>query len=226
MRARRLAEPIGSLRPHGLRPGRPGEYHLVGGRVVAPPGGPLVTFEDELDEPGVDLTAPHPREVVPEVVIARADIEEQVPYARPRLFRFERGRDFLLVDDSGSARVRLGEATFGTPHLHPDVELHLESPFVAHDLPLKDAADSDEPPAVARTAYVRVVRPGDRVYVFGRVAFEPDPEAAGYRDAPLVPSFSATASPLDLYDAPAFALICAWERLPWYRKLSVLVRNR
>jgi hypothetical protein len=214
-----MAEPIGSLRPDTVRPG---EYHLAGGRVVAPPGGPLVSFDDELDEPGVDLMGPD----AAEVVIARADLEELVPYARPRLARLERGRDFVLADPSGRARVRLGEPSFGMPHLHPDVELHLEAPFVAYPLPLADPADSDEAPAVARTAYVRVVRPGDLVYVFGRVAFEPDPDAAGYRDAPLCPSFSATASPLHLYDAPAFALVCAWERLPWYRKLSVLVRNR
>jgi hypothetical protein len=68
---------------------------------------------------------------------------------------------------------------------------------------------------------------GAPVYVLGRVALEPQSGAfAGPRDAAPVPRFGGDLGPLHLYDEPAFRQLATWYALPWWRKLSVLLRNR
>jgi hypothetical protein len=78
---------------------------------------------------------------------------------------------------------------------------------------------------------VRSVVLGDQVVVAGSVHFEldgsgqvgPDAPAWGsYREAPAIAVIDACA----LFDAPAWAQATAWHALPWYRKLSVIIRNR
>jgi hypothetical protein len=146
------------------------------------------------------------------VVMARLDFEETTPYARPILERIDLGRDFYVGDESGRALVRVGHGG----RLHPDVELHIDSPFV------EDRQEEDD---LVRASYVRVLRTGDPVYVLGRASLRRDEADAGYRDSPLSVEFSF-ANVIHIYDAPAFEQMAAWHRLPWYRKLSVLVRNR
>jgi hypothetical protein len=177
-------------------------WHLVRGDVLAmpPPGARPLTLP-------LDLTAPN-------ATLARVDVEETAPYARPRLLTLERGRDFYFADGSAvPALVRLAD---DDSRLHPDVELHLGTPFVEHPLRAR--------PALA--AFVRLLSIGDPVYVLGRVMLEPHDPLAGFRDAPLVPCFGGDLGPLHLFDEPAFRQLAAWYALPWYRKLSLLVRNR
>ena len=84
------------------------------------------------------------------------------------------------------------------------------------------------------TAFVRTVAAGDPIYVLGRARLEggtATPPAnewilPGLRDAPLCPCFAGDYGPLHIYDEPAFRQLAAWYALPWYRKLSLLVRNR
>lgn len=147
-------------------------------------------------------------------VLARVDLEETAPWERPRLTTIERGRDFYVADDAaGRALVRVGDEG----RLHPDVELHLASPFVEHEL--------RGPPAPLR-AFVRTVGAGDVVWIIGRSRLVTDREAAALRDAPLIPCFAGDIGPLALYDDAAFRRLAAWRALPWYRKLSLMVRNR
>ena len=187
-----------ALGPQPLATPRSG-VQLVRGNILPPRAAPLKVPDDlpKLDD---------------DVVIARIDIEETAPYGRPMLLRVDLGRDFVLADESGRAIVRVGDSG---PHLHPDVELHLDAPFV------ESTVEENE---ILTSTYLRTVRVGDPLYVFGRARLEPDPDAAGYRDPPLVPVFAPPL--LHLYDAPAFEQLAAWRALPWYRKLSVLVRNR
>jgi hypothetical protein len=65
------------------------------------------------------------------------------------------------------------------------------------------------------------------VYVWGRASLAEDADelAAGYRDAPSTVIFTPSAV-TSIYDEPSFRRLSAWRALPWYRKLSVLVRNR
>ena len=152
-----------------------------------------------------------------EPVVARVDLEETAPWERPRLTRIERGRDFYVGDEHGRALVRLGD---DEGRLHPDVELHLGAPFVEHEL--------RGPPHPLR-ALVRTLGPGDVVYLVGRPRPVADREAPAFRDAPLIPCFDPAlpgAGPLALYDEAAFRQVAAWAALPWYRKLSLMVRNR
>lgn len=147
-------------------------------------------------------------------VVARVDLEESIPWERPRLTRIERARDFYVGDEHGRTLVRIGDED---GRLHPDVELHLAAPFVAHELrgapnPLR--------------ALVRTLSPGDVVHLAGRTRLVTDRDAAALRDAPLIPCFSGEAGPLYLYDDAAFRQLAAWQALPWYRKLSLMVRNR
>jgi hypothetical protein len=158
-----------------------------------------------------------------EPIVVRADIEEREPdaFSRPDLERVERGRDFYLTDGTGHALVRLSD---GKGRLHDDVELHLGGPFVTRDLPATRLKR-------ARTAFVRSLRVGDRVYLWGRPRAEPDEsgvaaQLGGYRDAPSIAVFAAEGSPLVLWDEAAFRDGSAWDALPWYRKLSLLTRNR
>jgi hypothetical protein len=144
-------------------------------------------------------------------VLARVDSEEVVPYSRPLLSRDDFGRDFWLGDGSGRALVRVGEGG----HLHPDVELHLDSPFAQFE---------DEEEDLRRTRYVRSLRTGDQVYVWGRPALR-YVEEAGYRDCAPIVELSPR-NVLHIFDDPAWQQRLAWRSLPWYRKLSVLVRNR
>lgn len=147
-------------------------------------------------------------------VVARVDLEETIPWERPRLTRIERGRDFYVGDEHGRALVRVGDED---GRLHPDVELHLGVPFVAHEL-------RGEPTPLR--ALVRTLSPGDVVYLAGRTRMVTDRDAAALRGAPLIPCFSGEAGPLHLYDDAAFRQLAAWQALPWYRKLSLMVRNR
>ncbi len=146
--------------------------------------------------------------------IARVDLAEIIPWERPRLQRIERGRDFYVGNEDGRALVQLGD---DDGRLHPDVELHLGRPFVAHEL-------RGEPSPLR--ALVRTLAPGDVVYLAGRSRLVTDREAASLRDAPLIPCFSGDVGPLQLFDEPAFRQLEAWAALPWYRKLSLMVRNR
>jgi len=150
----------------------------------------------------------------PPAVLARVDLEETVAWERPRLTRIERGRDFYAGDEHGRALVRVGDED---GRLHPDVELHLAAPFVAHEL-------RGEPNPLR--ALVRTLGPGDVVYVTGRARMVTDHEAASLRGAPLIPCYSGEAGPLHLWDDAAFRQLVAWQALPWYRKLSLMVRNR
>jgi hypothetical protein len=178
-------------------------WHLVRGEVLPalPPGArpPLLPFE---------LSAP-------EAVLARVDLEEHAPYARPRLLTLERGRDFYFGD--GSAPPALVRVSDSEGRLHPDVELHLGAPFA--ESPIRR-----EPALV--TAYLRTLSVGAPIYVLGRVALEANLAFAGPRDAAPAPRFGGDLGPLHLYDEPAFRQLAAWYALPWYRKLSLLLRNR
>jgi len=155
-----------------------------------------------------------PSELGAGAVLARIDREETAPWSRPLLERVELGRAFRIGDGSGEALVRVGEGG----HVHPDVELRLDAPFL--ELPAEQDDDGD----LRRTTYLRVVRTGDEVYVWGRPALRYS-EDAGYRDSALTVEFSPR-SVMQIYDAAAWAQADAWRALPWYRKLSVLVRNR
>jgi hypothetical protein len=182
-----------------------GPVYFVRGTVLAepPPGAAAVELPYGL--------AATPAEAAP-AVAARADLEEPwLLFAQPELERVERGRDFYVADESGRALVRLG--TEG--RLHPEVELHLDAPFRA------------QPLADGRTAYVRAIAVGHEVAVLGHTELALDAAStASYRDPPLVAVFSPELGPLHLYDEPAFRQLAAWHALPWYRRLSVLVRNR
>jgi hypothetical protein len=182
-------------------------WHLVRGEILMllPPGSRAQELPFDLPA-AVDETRP--------AVLTRVDIEETVPWERPRLHRVERGRDFYVADTGGRAIVRVADEG---GRLHPDIELHLGVPFVEHRL-------QDEPARV--TAYVRTLSAGDPIYVLGRSRLVTLGEAAGLRDVPLMPCFSGDSGPLHLYDEPAFRQLAAWYALPWYRKLSLLVRNR
>ncbi len=183
-------------------------WHLVRGRVL----GPAASGNRALPLP-YELPAPH-------AVLARVDLEQHASYARDRLRTLERGTDFFIADEaprddrdgSHAALVRVAD---DLGHLHPDVELHLGTPFAEVTLP-------DD----GLTAFLRRVSVGDPIYVLGRVRYELRHEMAGMRAAPLLPCFSGELGPVHLYDEPAFPGLAAWYALPWYRKLSLLVRNR
>jgi len=159
----------------------------------------------------------------PEAVGTRVDVEEEYRrFAMPDLERFERGRDFCIGDESGRAFLRISDENDTSARLHGDVELHLDGPFREHRI----SPVGERPP---RNAYLRALRVGDPVYVFGLMRLEPDHSGfgqGGYREAPLIAVFSGAHGPLHLYDEPAFEQVAAWSALPWYRKLSVMVRNR
>jgi hypothetical protein len=181
-------------------------WHLVRGEVLA-----LL--------PSGSAPLPLPHQLVADrdgraAVLARVDLEEYQEWERPRLTTLERGRDFYFADGHGRALVRIADP-FG--RLHPDVELHLGAPFVAHQL-------RGEPRPLH--AFVRSLAAGDVVYVLGRHRLVTDSDSAGLRDAPLLPGFSGDLGPVHLYDEAAFEQLAAWYALPWYRKLSLLVRNR
>jgi hypothetical protein len=181
-------------------------WQVVGGRVLE--GSPRGAAE-------------LPPELGPGAVLARLDSEETAPWSRPLLERVDLGRDFWLGDGTGEALVRVGEGG----HVHPDVELHLDAPFVEISPPPDDED-------LQRTTYLRVLRTGDEVYVWGRPALC-YAEGAGYRDSALTVEF-APRGVIHVYDGPAWRQHAprrgldeeAWRALPWYRKLSVLVRNR
>lgn len=173
---------------------------------LLPPGSTDLPLPHALTDDDADGTRP--------AVLARVDLEETAPWERPRLTRIERGRDFYVGDEHGRALVRIGD---DEGRLHPDVELHLGAPFVEHEL--------RGPPAPLR-ALVRRVAAGDALYVVGRSRMVTDRDAAALRDAPLIPCYSGAAGPLHLYDEAAFRQLAAWAALPWYRKLSLMVRNR
>jgi hypothetical protein len=147
----------------------------------------------------------------PEVALARVEVEETAPWSRPILTRIELGHDLWIGDGTARARVHVGEGGY----VHPDVELHLDAPVAS--------ADEESDGEVLRRTYVRIVKTGDPVYVWGRPHL--GYEVAGYRDSAPVVVFTPEPG-LHLYDAAAYHQAAAWRALPWYRKLSVLVRNR
>jgi hypothetical protein len=153
------------------------------------------------------------------VAVARVDLEERAPYSRPRLLRVERGRDFYVGD--GSATPALVRVSDGEGRLHPDVELHLGAPFVETEIRAR--------PALV-TAYVRTLMVGTPVYLLGRVVLEEPRQGggafAGLRHAAPLPRFGGDLGPLHVYDEPAFRQFAAWYALPWWRKLSLVLRNR
>src|SRR5262249_32013859 len=127
-------------------------------------------------------------------------------------------------------------------HLHPGVELQLGAPFRPIDLPAPPGASSHR-------GYLRVLKQGEEVYVLGRPrlatsigspasesTIAPPASAAlaaalaaafsGYRETPQLVVFSGEAGPLFIKDQAAYAEARRWDELPWYKKLSVLVRNR
>ena len=199
---RRFASPPDSIADLLLRDRH---WQLVRGEVLGlmPPG-------------STSLSLPHALTTGDErdAVLAHVDLEETQPWERPLLTTLERGRDFYVADAGGRALVRVGD---GHGRLHPDVELHLGAPFVEHEL--------RGPPQPLR-ALVRTLAVGDTVYVLGRSRLVTHGAAAGLRDAPLIPSFAGEGGALHLYDEVAFRQLAAWYALPWYRKLSLMVRNR
>lgn len=181
-------------------------WHLVRGQVLA-----QLPFGTQPVELPFDLPAPS-------AALARVDVEELAPLSRPRLLTLERGRDFYFSD--GSATPALARICDAEGRLHPDVELHLGAPFVEHAV---------RPPPSSLTAFVRTLSVGDPVYVLGRAQLVPDLDVAGtsgLREPPLIARFAGDQGPLHLYDEPSFRQLAAWYALPWYRKLSLLVRNR
>jgi len=204
---------------------RASEFRLIAGKVLplVPRGARGLTARD--GERGDLLPYGLGRTVDGEPVAARVDVEEHGGrFERPELERIERGRDFYVTDGTGHALVRLSEPAARSGRLHNDVELHLDVPF----RPVELAATAARR---ARTAFVRVLRAGDIVYLWGAARIELDDsgltaEIGGYREAPRIAVFSGDHGPLHLYDEIAFRQLSAWQALPWYRKLSVLVRNR
>ena len=124
-------------------------WHLVRGEILSlpPPGSRALTLPYELP--------------TPDAVLARADYEEAEPYARPRLLTFERGRDFYLADarERPLALVRVGD---DGGRLHPDVELHLGSPFAS--------ASCTATPTAWCTAFVRACPPASDLRARPRAA--------------------------------------------------------
>jgi hypothetical protein len=195
------ATAIGELQ-EALSRNRRGGWHLVHGRVL-----------EGLPRGAAEL----PAELGSGAVLARLDSEETAPWSRPLLERVDLGRDFWIGDGTGQALVRVGVGG----HVHPDVELHLDAPFV--ELQPNAEAGSEEDGDLHLTTYLRLVRTGDDVYVWGRPALR-FAEDTGYRDSALTVEFSPNV--IHIYDAPAFRQAEAWRALSWYRKLALLVRNR
>lgn len=196
-------------------PTRRGSFRLIRGKVLPLPPRHARTLDGLLPYSlGATLEGPQP-------VAARIDVEDRQleRFARPDLERVERGRDFYLTDGTGHALVRF---TDSAGRLHDDVELHLDAPFVTREIAATHSRR-------ARTAFVRTLRAGDLVFLWGGMRTEPDDSGlgtAGYRDAPAIAVFAADCGPLHLWDEAAFEQVAAWNALPWYRKLSLLVRNR
>lgn len=185
-------------------------WHLVRGRVLSllPPGSTQLELPYELATGGEQPA-----------VLARLDLEETASWERPKLATFERGRDFYVADEQDRGGVALVRVADDGGRLHPDVELHIGSPFVEHTLQTE--------PALVK-AFVRALHAGEAIYVLGRARLitHRGELLTGLRDAPLIPCFSGDVGLLHLYDESAFHQLAAWYALPWYRKLSLLVRNR
>src|SRR5258706_9621135 len=148
---------------------------LVRGEVLAqaPPGARTLTLPYSLD-PGAGS----------EPALARVDVEELYAFGRPELETIEVARDLYISDGTAGALLRIAGAD---NRLHPEVDLRLAAPFVEHAL---------EPPlgALRRTAFVRVLRAGDPLYVFGRASIEQDSAGlvrSGYREPALMAGVAA-----------------------------------
>jgi hypothetical protein len=207
--------PIGALieslkRAHGRPP-----HHVLGGHVLGELPRGAQPLRSELLPAGL---LPDPDDDPQrELVLARLDFEETTPYARPLLRRVDLGRDFWLGDATGRALVRVGAGGYA----HPDLELHLDGAFTEH---VGEDPGENDPDELQRKTYVRTLRTGDPVYVVGRASLVEDEDGASYREAAVAVEIEG--ENLHIYDQTAFAQLAAWQALPWYRKLSVLVRNR
>jgi hypothetical protein len=204
---RRIFRPPDAIADVARNPGT--RWHLVRGEILPLP--PLGSDAVTLPQP---LALPAGREAV----VTRVDIEEIYAFGRPALETIEYARNFFIADGTAGALLRIAAGR----RAHPDSELRLGAAFVEQSL-------EPNPGALSRAAFLRAMRVGDPVYVYGRAHSEPDHAglaAAGYREAPLIAVFDAERGPLYVYDEAAFRQLTAWHALPWYRKLSVLVRNR
>jgi hypothetical protein len=154
-----------------------------------------------------DGTAPLER-----IAVLVVEVEHQPFLARPIRERWERARPFLLrdVDGPGRALVRLAPPGLEAGRVGAEVTVRLAGPYTQRV--------EKELEVTARTVSV-----GDEVIVVGTTRFEVDRAGQGtYREAPVLPVIRATA----LFDKPAWEEAAAWHALPWYRKLSLIMRNR
>jgi hypothetical protein len=154
------------------------------------------------------------------IAVARVDVEQQPFLSRPLRQQIDRGRPFVLRDATGEAVVRIApdnppESAGDEGRLREDFDLRLLRPFV----------HGTDGPDGQIDLYLRAVAIGDDVVVAGAVHVEIAPSGhgqGGYRQAPSIPVIEAVA----LFDPPAWSAAAEWHALPWYRKLSLIVRNR
>ncbi len=146
------------------------------------------------------------------IAVARFDFEVNLPLMPPQPETIERGRPFLLRDETGVALVRVGHlgGWYGG-RLREDFELRLGRPFVQGKEGVRDL-------------YLRAIALGDEVVVAGSVRFESAaafPSAAaggGYRAAPSLAVIEAEA----LFDRDAWRAVeeaAARRRNAWWRRL-------
>jgi len=208
LRGRRLSQPPDPIAEAARRRGPV----LVRGEIV-----PIPTR----GTPPVPATLPYGLEALlpaKETVLAWFELEEEFrPLARAEREQVQRGRDFVVADASGRALVRISAPGAGG-RLDDGVELTLHAPPSHAEL----APTATLP---RRKVWWRALCAGDRVIVAGRPTLAPDEGGLGgsYREAPQILTFS---SGIEICDEAAFDHLAAWARLPWYRKLSVFVRNK
>jgi hypothetical protein len=152
------------------------------------------------------LVLPHP--LAPgDAAVVRLDVEDvprdllDAQFARPERERIDRARDLLVADATGRVLVELVDRERPGGRLRDRVELHLERSPSEHPL-------DHDPGESPKVAWLRCLRPGDEVILFGVASTVEDVSgvgSGGYRDAPrlavLAPSRSA---PLHLFDAAAW----------------------
>jgi hypothetical protein len=169
------------------------------------------------------LALPHPLAPA-DAAVVRLDVED-IPralldgqFSRPERERIDRARDLLVADETGRLLVELVDRERTGGRLRDRIELHLDHPPSEHPLD----RDPGETPKVGRlpagtsarfarprkVAWLRCLRPGDEVILFGVATTIEDVSgvgSGGYRDAPrlavLAPSRGA---PLHLFDRAAW----------------------